>query len=224
MGGGHEDGGMTTGTGRDRRDLDKSGVYRRIAPWYDILDYLSEVSRYRAIRPGMFAGLSGRILDAGVGTGRNIDYYPAGADVTGIDLSPEMLVRAKKRKKSAGSGVVLLQMDATATTFDDNTFDAIVSTFMFCVLDDTAQPVALAELARVLKPGGELRLLEYAVSQRPMRAWVMQHIWAPIAYTLYGARFDRETEQYIDGAGLELVEMTFVYQDILKLLRLRKPQ
>ncbi len=214
---------MSAGAGRDRRDLDKGGVYKRIAPWYDVLDYLSEVSRYRAIRPVMFEGLTGRILDAGVGTGRNIDYYPAGADVTGIDLSPEMLERAKKRKELAGSKAALLQMDATATTFDDNTFDAIVSTFMFCVLDDTVQPVALAELARILKPGGEMRLLEYSLSERPRRRWVMQHVWAPIAYKLYGARFDRETEQYVGGAGLELVETRFVYEDIIKLLRLRKP-
>ena len=212
-----------SGAGRDRRDLDKAGVYQRIAPWYDILDYLSEVTRYRAIRPVMFAGLSGRILDAGVGTGRNIATYPAGADVTGIDLSPEMLERAKKRKAAAGSEVVLLQMDATATTFADDTFDAIVSTFLFCVLDDTLQPVALAELGRVLKPGGEMRLLEYSMSQRPRRRWVMEHIWAPIAYKLYGARFDRETEQYVAAAGLELVETRFVYEDIIKLLRLRKP-
>ena len=83
--------------------------------------------------------------------------------------------------------------------------------------------MALAELGRVLKPGGEMRLLEYSMSQRPRRRWVMEHIWAPIAYKLYGARFDRETEQYVAAAGLELVETRFVYEDIIKLMRLRKP-
>lgn len=205
-----------------RQDNDKGEVYRRIAPWYDALDWLSEVSRYRPIRPGLFADLEGRVLDAGVGTGRNIDYYPAGADVTGIDQSPEMLQRAAKRKAAAGSNAALLHMDATATSFADETFDAVVSTFMFCVLEDHLQPVALKELGRVLKPGGEIRVLEYAMSQKPMRRWVMERVWAPVAYSLYGARFDRDTEQYTEMAGLELIETRFVHGDILKLLRFRK--
>ena len=206
-----------------RHDQDKRAVYRRIAPWYDVLDWLSEVARYRHLRPGLFAGLEGRLLDAGCGTGRNIDYYPAGAAVTGIDQSPEMLVRAAKRKAAAGSDATLLHMDATATTFDDETFDAVVSTFMFCVLEDQLQPVALKELGRVLKADGEIRILEYAVSEAPVRRWVMERLWAPVAYGLYGARFDRNTEQYAEMAGLELVERRFVHGDILKLLRFRKP-
>ena len=73
--------------------------YQRIAPLYDILDFPFEYGRYRHIRPQLFQGLSGRILDAGSGTGRNIASYPAAADVVGIDLSPAMLARADKRAR-----------------------------------------------------------------------------------------------------------------------------
>jgi hypothetical protein len=60
--------------------------YERIAPLYDVLDLPFEYSRYRKIRPLLFHGLSGRILDAGVGTGRNIPFYPPEAEVVGVDF------------------------------------------------------------------------------------------------------------------------------------------
>ena len=65
--------------------------YERIGPFYDLLDLPFERRRYRALRPLLFAGLTGRLLDAGVGTGRNFRFYPPGVSVTGIDLSPAML-------------------------------------------------------------------------------------------------------------------------------------
>src|SRR2546423_350187 len=88
--------------------------YQRIAPLYDLLDLPFERGRYRHIRPLLFDGLSGRILDAGVGTGRNFPFYPAGASVLGIDLSPAMLGRAERRRAGSAATVELRQMDVTA--------------------------------------------------------------------------------------------------------------
>ena len=87
--------------------------YERIAALYDVLDYPFERGRYRHIRPQLFQGLSGRILDAGVGTGRNIPFYPPDASVVGIDLSPAMLARAGKRARKVGRAVDLRVMDVT---------------------------------------------------------------------------------------------------------------
>ena len=70
--------------------------YQRIAPLYDLLDYPFEHGRYQAIRPLLFEGLSGRVLDAGVGTGRNIPFYPPSSEMVGIDQSPAMLARATR--------------------------------------------------------------------------------------------------------------------------------
>ena len=67
--------------------------YERIAWVYDLLDLPFEYGRYRRIRPLLFREFSGRILDAGVGTGRNFPFYPLGSEVVGIDLSPAMLAR-----------------------------------------------------------------------------------------------------------------------------------
>ena len=72
--------------------------YQRIAPFYDFLDLPFECGRYHKIRPQLFAGLSGLILDAGVGTGWNFPFYPPVARIVGIDLSPAMLARAARRR------------------------------------------------------------------------------------------------------------------------------
>src|SRR5947208_10239529 len=91
--------------------------YQRIAWAYDLLDLPFEYRRYRAIRPQMFRGLSGRILDAGVGTGRNFPFYPPDSEIVGIDLSPAMLARAERRRGTAAAQVELRQMDVTRLDF-----------------------------------------------------------------------------------------------------------
>lgn len=161
--------------------------------------------------------MSGRILDAGIGTGRNIPFYPQGAAVVGIDLSAAMLARAASRREQLGARVSLVEMDVLRTGFPDATFDSIVSTFLFCVLDATQQLPALCELRRILKPTGEIRLLEYAYSQDPVRRAIMR-LWAPWVRYAYGAAFDRNTERYVSAAGLAVAELRFLYRDIVKLI------
>ena len=165
-------------------------------------------------------GLGGALLDAGVGNGRNFPFYPDGSEVTGIDLSPAMLERARRRKAKLGTAVRLRQMNVTNMDFADDSFDGVVSTFLFCVLEPAQQRPALEELRRVCRPGGTVRILEYALSESPLRRFIMK-LWAPWVRFAYGAAFDRHTEQYLDSAGLELVERKFLYKDIIVLLTLR---
>ena len=196
--------------------------YRRIAPFYDFLDLPFEARRYRPLRRLMFRGLSGRILDAGVGTGRNFPFYPPGATVVGIDISPAMLARAEQRLNEAAAPVELLGMDVTRLDFPDRSFDAAVATFLFCVLDEELQEPGLRELGRVVAPGGTIRLLEYV---RPSGVWrrFLAALWAPWIAWAYGASFDRNTEAHIRPAGLELVEARFVVDDLIKLIEARVP-
>lgn len=198
----------------------KRRVYDRIARLYDVLDLPFERRRYRPARRVLFEGVGGAVLDAGVGTGRNMAFYPPGAEVVGIDLSPAMLARARRRREALGLSCDLRLMDATATDFPAARFDYVIATFLFCVLDDELQLPALRELRRVLKPTGELRIIEYAYSRDPVRRFIMR-LWAPWVRFAYGAAFDRDTERYVDAAGLELVERRFLYEDIIKLLILR---
>jgi len=194
--------------------------YQRIAQFYDFLDAPFERKRYRALRPLLFEGMSGRLLDAGIGTGRNCEFYPPEAEVSGIDTSTAMLERAREHCPTLAEGGRLYQMDVTALEFPAASFDAAVSSFLFCVLPDDQQVPALRELGRVVKPGGLIRLLEYVRPRGRLRR-AITYIWQPWISWAYGASFDRNTEQYIPAAGLELVGSRFVFDDLMKMLTVR---
>lgn len=194
--------------------------YQRIARFYDFLDQPFERGRYRALRPLLFAGVSGRLLDAGIGTGRNCEFYPPEAIVSGIDTSPAMLERARERCPTLADGGRLYRMDVTALDFPAGSFDAAVSSFLFCVLPNHLQAPALRELGRVVRPGGLIRLLEYVRPQGALRR-SLSYIWQPWMHWAYGAGFDRDTERHVSEAGLELVESRYVVDDLVKLLTVR---
>jgi ubiquinone/menaquinone biosynthesis C-methylase UbiE len=195
-------------------------VYSTIARLYDVLDLPFEYWRYRPLRKLLWQGVNGRLLDAGIGTGRNIEYYPTGAEMVGIDLSGAMLKSAAARQARLGAEVDMHLGNICETAFEDQSFDAIVSSFLFCVLDDQLQLPALRELRRLCKPDGEIRILEYAYSKKPVRRVIM-NMWAPWVQFAYGARFDRDTGQYAGAAGLKIVEDRFVSGDIIRLLVLK---
>ncbi|MFN3743624.1 MAG: class I SAM-dependent methyltransferase [Hyphomicrobiaceae bacterium] len=194
--------------------------YQRIAPLYDLLDLPFERRRYRPLRPMLFEGMSGHLLDAGIGTGRNCAFYPPGAVVSGIDLSPAMLAIARTRCPALAEGGRLYQMDVTALSFPSGSFDAAVSSFLFCVLPNHQQVPALRELGRVVKPGGLIRLLEYVRPRGRLRR-AISYAWQPWVTWAYGASFDRRTEAHVPEAGLELVESRFVVDDLVKMLTVR---
>jgi ubiquinone/menaquinone biosynthesis C-methylase UbiE len=196
--------------------------YQRIAPLYDLLDLPFEYGRYQRIRPLLFDGLSGRILDAGVGTGRNAPFYPLAASIVGIDLSPAMLARAARRRTQSAAPVELRQMDVMNLEFPPASFDAAVATFLFCVLADKQQVPALGELRRVVRPGGAIRLLEYVRPRSTLRRLSVA-MWEPWVALTYGAGFDRNTVAHIPEAGLELIETRFVVDDLMQMLTVRVP-
>jgi ubiquinone/menaquinone biosynthesis C-methylase UbiE len=197
--------------------------YQRIAPFYDLLELPFEYGRYRKIRPQLFAGLSGLILDAGVGTGRNFPFYPPGARIVGIDLSPAMLARAARRRRSAAAEIELCEMDVTSIKLPDRHFDAAVATFLFCVLPEELQVPALTELKRVTKPGGIIRLLQYTRPRGAIRHAVTR-LWEPWVHWAYGAGFDRRTEQSVVAAGLHLVQSRFVVDDLIEIIEARSAE
>lgn len=172
------------------------------------------------MRPLLFAGLSGQVLDAGIGTGRNCAYYPPDAIITGIDSSRAMLAIAARRCPAVSAGGRLLEMDVTDLRFPDRSFDAVIASFLFCVLSDHLQVPALREIGRVVKPGGVIRLLEYVRPQGTFRR-IVSRLWEPWMAWAYGASFDRRTEQHVPAAGLELVESRYVVDDLMTLLTLR---
>jgi SAM-dependent methyltransferase len=185
---------LARATGRERKSA--TGVisnldrYQTIAPFYDLLDLPFERRCYHALRPLLFRGLAGRLLDAGVGTGRTFPFYPAGASaVVGIDLSPRMLARAEQRRDLSPISIELRQMDVTRLDFAANTFDAAVSTFLFCVLPDQLQVPALQELRQSRKARWTYPDSGICASTRTLRR-IVSRIWEPWITFAYGASFD----------------------------------
>lgn len=190
--------------------------YETLAPLYDAVD-LAELLFKRAVRPQLFKGLSGLILDAGAGTGRNVPYYPPAARVVATDISPGMLAFARRRCAQHGKTAAFAAMDILQTGFPDHTFDAVIAAFVFGVIDDRAQAAALAELRRVCKPGGEVRIVDYALS--PRRPWrLFMEVWQPWQNLVYGGSFERHTERYVAEGGLELLRVESVCNDMIRLL------
>lgn len=197
--------------------------YQRIARLYDFLDLPFEYTRYRRFRSQLFESLQGRILDAGVGTGRNFPFYPPGARIVGIDFSPAMLARAERRRSQSTAEIELRTMDVTRLDFPNEWFDAAVASFLFCVLPDELQTPALGELRRVVKPGGTIRLLEYVRPHGRVRRLITK-VWQPWIAWAYGAGFDRRTEKHISETDLEVVSARFVVDDLVRLIDMRIPQ
>ncbi|MFN8544528.1 MAG: class I SAM-dependent methyltransferase [Candidatus Binatia bacterium] len=192
--------------------------YRWTSWVYDVLDYPWE-RRYRKWRTGVLGDLWGDVLELGVGTGRNLEFYPRGVRVTAVDLSSHMLARARRRAARASCTVHLLQGNAThLRQLPDCSFDWVVSTFMCCVMPDSLQPQAISEIARVLRPGGRFRLIEMIYSRIPgLRR--RQERFAPFVERVYGARFDRHTLQFVEACPrLRVANTTFLKADTYLLI------
>lgn len=190
--------------------------YDRLAPLFDRMEARAEAARFRHWRTALWDGVIGpRVLELGVGTGKNIPYYRARWDVTGVDLSPRMLARAQERAEREGRPVELLLGDAQALPFPDSSFDSVVATFVFCSVPDPVQ--GLREAYRVLKPGGQLQLLEHVLSANPILRPVMRGV-NPVVVRMMGANIDRDTTENVAGAGFHVEHVVFLWRDIVTLI------
>lgn len=192
--------------------------YNVTAFFYDILDYPWE-RRYRKWRPTLVGDLRGKVLEAGVGTGRNLPFYHPDVQLFGIELSKHMLHKAEKRKAKARCNVELIIEDATVmSSIPSSQFDWVFSTFMCCVMPDDIQTLAIEQFARVLKPGGQFRLLEIVYSKNA-KIRKKQEKFAPFVEKVYGARFDRNTLQHIERSkDLEVTQTSFLKDDTYLLI------
>ncbi len=189
--------------------------YDRIAPVYDALEWAVE-PRFARWRRALWERVPpGRVLEVGVGTGKNLRYYPAGAEVTAIDISPGMLAQARRRAARLGSSAALHLGDVQHLDFPDGSFDAVVASFTFCSVPDPVR--GLAEIRRVLRPGGRLLLLEHVLSMGVMLRPLMR-LMSPLPFYIWGARIDRETVINVHRAGFESVEVQNLLLDIVVMI------
>ena len=151
-----------------QRDPDKQVMekdYARWAPVYDVLCGPVFLNGQRAA-PRAARDVGGRILEIGVGTGLSFDDYDAGTEITGIDISEPMIARARMRAASGRYPFVkgLAVMDAHALRYDDASFDCVVGRFVITLVADPER--VRSECARVVKPGGQIVLVNHLYSER----------------------------------------------------------
>lgn len=197
--------------------------YDAVSIIYNLMEWPVEQLWYKRWRQKLWQQITGpKVLEIGVGTGKNIPYYPNGIELTGIDLSRGMLSRAKKVLEQGRENAINLQeMDVQQMNFSDDTFDEVVATFVFCSVPD---PVAgLQEALRVTKPGGRLHLLEHMRPQQPFLGKLMEKLDSPIHY-LSGVHIARQPVANIEKAGWHIDEVQdLTATGIFKKIEARKP-
>jgi ubiquinone/menaquinone biosynthesis C-methylase UbiE len=163
--------------------------YNRIAPYYDVMEIISERT-FGRWRRRLLARAKGKVLEVGVGTGKNFPYYPAGVDVTGLDIADKMLPHARLRADKLGFPAHLMEGDVQSLPFPEDSFNTAVATFV-------------KELGSVVKPGGEILLLEHVRIDRPIMGFIMD-IMNPFFLHLIGPNINRRTVENVGKAGLRI--------------------
>jgi ubiquinone/menaquinone biosynthesis C-methylase UbiE len=175
------------------------------AQWYGLVSR-GESAAMRSTRSRLVSGLTGEVLEAGVGNGLNLPHYDAGARVTAIDYNRHMLAKAAERARTSRAVVALEAADVQALPFDDDRFDHAVAALVFCSVADAER--GLRELLRVTKPGGSVRLLEHVAAEpgwtRRAQA-ALSPLWSPLGD---GCQLDRDTVATAERVGviIEAVE------------------
>ena len=176
--------------------------YNRLAFIYNFLEAPLEYFRFASWRKKLEDRIVGpRALEVGVGTGKNLPFYPKGIEITAIDFSPGMLKRARNKASADDVRVALIEMDVQQLDFPDNYFDTVFATFVFCSVPD---PVAgLKELKRVCKPEGKLLLLEHMRPDNVILGFIFD-VLNPFVVRLMGANINRRTLENVLKAGWKI--------------------
>jgi ubiquinone/menaquinone biosynthesis C-methylase UbiE len=162
----------------------------------------------------------GKVLELACGTARNLPFYRDDVELTGIELSPEMLAIAHQRAGELDHPADLRLGDVQALDFPDESFDTVTCTLGFCTIPDTR--AAAAEAFRVLRPGGQLLLLEHVRSPAPIVRGG-QRLLDPFAVRFEADHLLRDPLDYLPGVGFEIDEVERSKWGIVERLRARKP-
>jgi ubiquinone/menaquinone biosynthesis C-methylase UbiE len=162
----------------------------------------------------------GSVLEVAIGTGLNLAHYPPDVALTGIEFSPSMLEFARERASSLSREIDLREGDAQQLDFPDASFDTVVCTFSLCAIPDERK--AVAEMQRVLKPGGLLLLADHIRSS----AWlarVAQRLLEVATVPLQGEHFLRRPLTVVEEAGMTVEQRERFKLGLVERLAARKP-
>ncbi|SDH86733.1 Methyltransferase domain-containing protein [Alteribacillus persepolensis] len=185
--------------------------YNRISSVFDVMDRMIRDKW----RKELLQQARGKMLEVGVGTGINLKYYPDDVQVTAIDFSPAMLQKARDKAMHLPQSIHLKEMDIEQLAFDDNTFDTVVSTCVFCSVPQPIQ--GFKEIRRVLKPDGTAIMLEHMRSDNQIVGKVMD-LLNPIGLHIVGANINRKTIANIEKSGMNVEKQEFLMSSIMRKL------
>jgi ubiquinone/menaquinone biosynthesis C-methylase UbiE len=177
-----------------------------------VIDVACGLKNVRPLRQRVCDGLEGEVVEIGFGSGLNIPYYPESvtrvAAVEPADLSWKL---AQKRLPTTRVPVERSGLDGQSLPFDDDSFDTALSTWTMCTIPDVER--ALAEVRRVLKPGGTLRFVEHGLApDEGVQRW--QHRLEPVQKRVFGGcHLTRAVPDMLTAAGFEIVELDQFYED-----------
>lgn len=206
-------------TNADRRDRWRR-AWDRHSRTYDRQMGLCDRLLFKDTRAWVCSQASGEVLEVAVGTGLNLQYYPPDTRLSGIDFSPAMLELARRRRAELGRDVELRVGDAEALDLPPASMDTVVCTFSLCAIPDHQR--ALAEMQRVLRPGGLLLLADHVASSAPpLRA--VQRLLETVTVPIAGEHFLRRPYQHVRAAGLDIERHERFKLGIVERLAARKP-
>lgn len=203
-----------TPTAKQRR------VWEKSAPGYDKQIAFFEKIWFGGGRQWLGARARGRVLEVAIGTGLNLAHYPAEVTVTGIELSPAMLDLARKRAAELGIAATLVEGDAQALRFADNSFDTVVCALSLCSIP--APATAIGEMKRVLQPGGRLLLLDHIGSNWPP-VYAAQWLLGQVTRRAAGEHFTRRQLPAVKAAGFEIAETQRLKAGSIERIHATKP-
>jgi len=184
---------------------------RGFAAIYDRGFEATEEAGLRAMRAELLAGAGGRVVELGAGTGFNLEHYPeAVTELVLTEPDPHMAKRLRAKlaeapEAVAASDVRVLEAPAERLPVEDDSFDTAVATLVFCTIPDPG--AALAELERVLKPGGKLLFIEHVRAEDPGLARWQDRLEKPWRFVGDGCHCNRDTVATIAASGLQLGEI-----------------
>lgn len=192
--------------------------YNRVSKFYDIFENPMELMALKDLRIDLMSEIEkgrpgAKVLEVGVGTGKNIPYYPNIMDFTAIDFSEKMLHKAKLKAKDLNKNVQLLHMDAQKMDFEDNTFDIVFTTCVFCSVPDPIK--GLKEIRRVCKPNGKIIMIEHVRSEKKLLG-ILMDVLNPVVVSTYGANINRRTVDNLKKSGFDHMKVIDIRGDIVK--------
>jgi ubiquinone/menaquinone biosynthesis C-methylase UbiE len=196
-------------------------VQDKQAPKYDRQISLFEGILFGDGRAWVCSQARGRVLELAAGTGRNLSFYPADVELTTLELSPEMLAIGRQRAQELGHPADLRLGDVQSLDFPDESFDTVTCTLGFCTIPDTR--AAAAEAFRVLRPGGQLLMMEHVRSPVPIVRGA-QRVLEPLAVRFEADHLLRDPLDYLPGVGFQIDEVQRSKWGIVERLRALKPE